>query len=676
MGSHAFGWPGLSPRWAAGDKDFVLTALGTSQVWACVGGGVLNEVFWPNTGRPQLRDLGFLVTGDGFWSEVKRKAKYTVTRHQECAASQQIVHTHERYTLTLDVVCDSKRDVVLVRFALLATNPSEALELHVLAAPHLGGTGNGNSAWVDGSTLFAQKDSEALAIIADDTFTYGSAGFVGQSDGWQDLNANGKITWQFDHAENGNVALTGTVAALSGTIAIGFSTTSSGAKVLARAALAEGFEQILLAYSAGWNAWLDTINIGHIDPELDALALQSAIVLRVHEDTTFAGASVASLATPWGAWHDDPGGYHLVWPRDCAETGFALLALGLVGEARKMLYFLAATQQSDGHWNQNFRPDGEPFWTGMQLDETALPVMLAAKLAELGELLESDVRALRPMVRDAVCFLIANGPTTDQDRWEETAGVNAFTLAATIAALVGAATSGLLDEADATEAISVADEWFSQIDQFLYVEGASLDETYGTKGHYVRVSPREADGKNGTVTIANRNGETAEASWLVGMEFLALVRYGLRSPTDQRILDTVRIVDAELGQTLDGHRLYHRYQLDGYGEQEDGSAFDGTGIGRLWPLLTGERGNYAIDSDEDPLPYLRAIVASTTQGGMIPEQVWDAAPIPARRLYPGRPSGSAAPLVWAHAEYLKLFCAATGKPIIDRLQSVQNRYLQ
>lgn len=129
-------------------------------------------------------------------------------------------------------------------------------------------------------------------------------------------------------------------------------------------------------------------------------------------------------------------------------------------------------------------------------------------------------------------------------------------------------------------------------------------------------------------------------------------------------------------ETLTGV-FYHRYPEDGYGEHEDGRPFDGTGKGRAWPLLTGERGHLAFLLGEDPLPYLRSMARGTGRGGLIPEQVWDAAPLPGKNLSPGKPTGSAQPLVWAHAEYLKLYLAWT-KHIgpVERLARVAARYLE
>ncbi len=160
----------------------------------------------------------------------------------------------------------------------------------------------------------------------------------------------------------------------------------------------------------------------------------------------------------------------------------------------------------------------------------------------------------------------------------------------------------------------------------------------------------------------------------VGGDFLLLVRLGLRSADDPVIRDSVKVLDALLRVDTPNGPAWHRYNGDGYGEHDDGSPFNGTGRGRAWPLLTGERGHYTVAAGGDGVPYLEAMARMTGPGGLIPEQVWDAAPLPARGLYPGRPSGSAMPLVWAHGEYVKLAASIRlGRPV-DRIEAVWARY--
>ncbi|PZA06669.1 MULTISPECIES: glycoside hydrolase family 15 protein [unclassified Meiothermus] len=662
----AFGAPGISPTWASSSKDLIGTALGPSRIWFTLGYGILNEVFWPSTGEPQIRDLGFIVAREGAWYEVKRVQRYTLSTPAPEVPLPRVVHRGEGYTLELEFLVDPNRDVVLVRYRL----EGEGFRLYPLLAPHLGSSGHDNTAWVEGSVVYAQKGSVALALLSEPGFARASAGFVGFSDGWQDFHRNGAMTWSFSRAAEGNVALMSELLAPEGVLALGFAETPEGAQTLARSSLAEGYGAVRARYLEGWEAWARGLRIEGESPELTRMARTSAMVLRVHEDATYPGAVVASLSTPWGASHDDPGGYHLVWPRDAVEAGLALLAAGQVQDARRMLAYLMATQRPDGSWPQNFYPDGRPYWQGLQLDEVALPVLLAVRLAEAGGL--SEGVPVRRMVQKALRFIARNGPYSPQDRWEENAGANPFTLGVQVAAL--AAGADFLPEPDRSYALSLADAWNARIEEWTYVEGTALDRRYGIRGHYVRLSPPGETALRGRIVLANRQGEALSARELLGLEFLYLVRLGLRSPEDPRIRETVRLVEALLRVELPTGIFYHRYNEDGYGEHADGSPFDGWGIGRAWPLLAGEWGHYALLAGEDPLPYLQAMVRSASPGGMIPEQVWDSPPIPERGLFPGRPSGSAMPLVWAHAEYLKLFLALQQGHPSEWLEGVAQRY--
>ncbi|HZD04397.1 MAG TPA: glycoside hydrolase family 15 protein, partial [Longimicrobiales bacterium] len=173
----------------------------------------------------------------------------------------------------------------------------------------------------------------------------------------------------------------------------------------------------------------------------------------------------------------------------------------------------------------------------------------------------------------------------------------------------------------------------------------------------------------GYVPVKNRPpGESrAPAEELVSTDALALVRFGLRAPDDPRIVDTVRVIDELLRVDTPHGPSWHRYNGDGYGEHEDGGAFDGTGVGRAWPLLTGERAHYELAAGhvDEARRLLRAMEDFSSAGGMIPEQIWDAQDLPERELFMGRPSGSAMPLVWAHAEYLKLVRSLRDGEVFD-----------
>jgi glucoamylase len=280
-----------------------------------------------------------------------------------------------------------------------------------------------------------------------------------------------------------------------------------------------------------------------------------------------------------------------------------------------------------------------------------------------------------PMIQSAARYLANNGPISAQDRWEENSGISPFTLAIEIVALIAAAEFLNGDERDYV--LSLADYWNERIEDWTYVTGGPFAAQFGVDGYYVRIGPAAVQGGLcGRVNVANRWGETIPAIALVGMEYLHLVRLGLRSPDDPRIRNTLVVTEGLLKVETPLGIAYRRYNEDGYGEHADGSHYDGNGIGRAWPLLTGERGHFELQLGNDPLPYLQMMARMTGPTGLIPEQVWDGPPVPERGLQPGKPTGSAMPLVWAHAEFLKLLCAWEQKRPLELLKSVEKHLRQ
>ncbi|GHA21659.1 glucan 1,4-alpha-glucosidase [Devosia pacifica] len=648
------GAPGLAPTWSSSDKDMITTGLGASRVWATLGHGIVNEVYWPSTGRPQIRDLGFIVAHKGGWTEIKRADTYLFSLPESYIPLPSVVHESEHYRLELEILPHPQRDCLLIRYALAGDDA----RLYVLLAPHLEGARENDA--VAGQDLAASHKATALCLRADCGFRRTSAGYVGTSDGWQDFANNSRMTWTYPEAGGGNIALTGELASENGILALGFSETAEGARTLARSSLADSYEECRTAFIDSWQEWAQNLRIPYATPELEEAARRSAMVIKCHEDRTYAGAMVASLSVPWGSSHDDAGGYHLVWTRDTVEAAFALITVGLYEDAGRTLNYLVGTQADDGSWAQNYFPDGRGYWSGKQMDEVALPVMLAAKLRAVGHLTNSPLE--EAMVRNAIGFIVRNGPMSDQDRWEENAGASPFTLAMLIVALVTSADYFSAEDRDYL--LSLADCWNERIEDWTYSVDGHLCAGLDLEGYYIRLGPRPSEGGIDSI-ISRRNvlhGETP-AGDLIGLEFLYLVRTGLRAADDPRIAGTVRLIDAKLRAELPTGIAYYRYNGDGYGEHEDGAPFDGIGIGRPWPLLAGERGHYAALSGDDPLPYLDSMQRMTGKGGLIPEQVWDGEAIAKRGLVPGEPSGSAMPLVWAHGELLKLLAThATGQP--------------
>lgn len=643
------------------------TALGPNRLWATFGHGIVNEVYWPSTGHPQIRDMGFIVRTPDGWHEVKRVNKYRLRMPEPWIPVPRFIHRGEGYTLEIEAVPDAMRDVLLVRYAL----SGKECELYVLLAPHLLPDPATNDAYATPEVLRANGGMAALALCTDTAFSRASAGYSGISDGWQDFHAHHCMTWETPDARQGNVALMAELKARRGVLALGFAGTMNGAETLARSALAEGFEAVRERTVRGWREWGDRLRLPTAPRLLAHEAALSAATLKVHEDRAYPGAVVASLSIPWGSARADIGGYHLVWARDAVQAGYGLLACSQEDDARRMLAYLISTQHSDGHWAQNFYPDGTAYWKGIQLDEVGSPILLACSLAERDSL--GGLRGVIATVRRAAAYIARNGPVTPEDRWEESRGLNGYTLAVEVAALAGA--SYFLTGDDRRYALSLADYWNARIEDWLYVDGGRLCEKLDIPGYYVHVAPPPREGGvHGEMLLPNSGGRRVSVENVVSLDFLRLSRLGIRRPDDPCTLHTLVAADALLRVETPAGAGYRRYTGDGYGEHADGAPFDGTGIGRPWPLLTGERGHHALQEGRDPLPYLRAMVAMSGPGGMIPEQVWDAAPIPERGLLPGRPTGGAMPLVWAHSEFLKLLVAHHEGEPLEQLRTVRDRW--
>lgn len=699
---YAPGWPGIPPRWTSSAKDGVGTALSaTSQVWFTHSHGILNEIYYPRVDYACTRDLGLIVTdGQNFFSEEKRHTRTEVQYLAKGVPAYRLINTDNtgRYRIEKEIVADPERDVVLQRIRFVPLQGALAdYRVYVALAPHLGNRGMGNTGWVGDykgmPMLLAERQGEAaLALASSLPWRERSASFVGDGDDWHDLQQHGQLTRTYERAENGNIMLTGEVDLRSsdGTfvLALGFEEHAFGAGHHARASLLDGFDTALEQYVTEWNGWQHSLlALEGSDPSEHNLYRISAAVLRTHAAKEYSGGLIASLSIPWG-FHkgdDDLGGYHLVWTRDLVETVGGLIAAGAEEGARRVLQYLRVTQEPDGHWSQNMWLDGTPYWTGIQLDESGFPILLTAQAWREGTLDTPALAQLWPMVRQAAQFIVQNGPATQQDRWEEDGGYSPFTLAVGISALVAAAE--LADQAGEPQVAAylreTADAWNSNIERWTYVRGTALAQQHGVDGYYVRIAPpdtpQEADDATDIVIVKNRPvGQNVEpAAQLISPDALALVRFGLRAADDPRIVNTVKVVDAMLRVDTPFGPAWHRYNEDGYGEHADGAPFDGTGIGRAWPLLTGERAHYELAAGREDRAWqlLHAMERFANGGGMLPEQVWDAPDIPNRELIFGRPSGSAMPLVWAHAEYVKLRRSLREQRVFDLPPETVQRYL-
>jgi len=694
------GAPGIRPRWTSSAKSAVGTAArAESRVWFTISHGILNEIYSPRLDTACIRDFGFIVTARDYFSEEKRNTRSTVEMIEDGVPAFRLVNTSidDRYRISKTIFSDPVREVVLqdIRFEALVGALSD-YQLHAIVAPHLVNAGADNTGWYGHfkghEMLFAEGRGMSLAVASSVPWLARSVGYVGVSDGWQTLSRGEGLRPEFQRAESGNVALSGTldIAASGGraVLAIGFGLLPEEAGLRALLSLQQPLEAALESYCAGWRqkqAQLLPLD----EPHREGGALNryrvSTAVLSTHRDEA-SGAIIASLSIPWGyaKSDDDLGGYHLVWPRDLVETAGGLLAAGATASAKAVLDYLAATQEADGHWSQNSWLDGRPYWKGIQIDETAFPILLYDMLLRSGAFPPSDRARYTGMILGAAGYIVRNGPATQQDRWEEDGGYSAFTIAVEISALLAAA-DALAAAGQASIArylLDTADGWNEQIDDWAYAKDTELSRKLGIDGYYMRIGYSEGDAharSHGLIPIRNRaDGNAAlEAGMLISPDALALVRFGLRAPDDPRILNTVTAIDALLRRELPAGSYWYRYNDDGYGEHADGAAFDGAGIGRLWPLLTGERAHYELAAGRpaEARRLLAALEASASSGGLLPEQIWDSEDVPRRELSLGRPSGSAMPLVWAHAEHIKLLRSLRDGAVFDMPPQTLNRYV-
>jgi glucoamylase len=688
------GGPGIEPRWTHGAKVAVGTAYSTSShVWYTLDAGCITEVYYPTIDSPQIRDLQFLITdGESFFHDERRNFVGETDCLSEAALGFGVLNREKqgRYCIRKTIFGDPHQNCLLLRTQLEASAALlPKLRMYVLCAPHLeigGWHNNGEVLRLHGHTfLVAYKGSVWVVIGATVPFLECSCGYVGVNDGWTDLADNYRLDWQYDAALDGNIALTGGLdlsRTNEFTVGLAFGATRHDALSTLFQSLSIPFEQIRETFIRQWERTSRRFALAAKSND-SKLFERSVNLLLAHEDKTYPGAMIASLSIPWGdeKSDDELGGYHLVWTRDMVKCVSALLAVGDSSTPLRSLIYLAVSQREDGGFYQNFWIDGRPYWQGLQLDEVAFPVLLAWRLWKHGALANFDPYE---MLRRACGFLIREGPVTPQERWEEASGYSPSTLAVHIAALICGA-EFFADRGDQVTAEFVrdyADFLEAHIERWTVTSQGTL--VPGLKRHYIRINPGsvaqclDEDPNGGSLILANQrpgNRYQFPAKEIVDGGFLELVRYGIRSPDDPLVQDSIRVVDAVLRIETPFGPCWRRYNHDGYGQREDGGSYKYWGVGRPWPLLTGERGHYEIAAGHDPGPYLYALEKFAQGIGLIPEQIWDSPDLPERGLRLGGPTDAALPLLWAHAEYVKLQRSAADGKIFDLIEAAYDRYV-
>jgi glucoamylase len=678
---------GDAPGKPGGNKDgFGTSTTAASKVWHTLNGGELTEVYYPDLGTPAVRDLQFVITDGKSWVDREREDTHhslSLTDARSLSYRQVNTDPQGRYRITKTYTTDPSRNVLMIKvhFESLTNTP---LRLYALYDPSLSKNGDDDSGSTQGSALVASDASAASALVASPAFTKTSSGYLGTSDGWSDLKSDFSMDWNYTSAPDGNVVqtgrmeLTGKPDSQDATLALGFGKTASGAVSAANASLDRGFGDARRANQSGWHGYLSNFTrplsvAGHED-----LYDVSLMVLAASEDKTYRGAGIASptMAWVWGLIPGYNGPYHLVWSRDLYEMATAQIAAGdRAAAGRGLDYLWTHQQQSDGCLPQNSNLDGSPHWGGLQLDEVADPILLSWQLGRTDAGTWSHVHAA------AECIL-AKGPVT-QERWENAIGYSPASIGAEIAGLICAAQIAQANGADDTAAHyrAVADDWRSQLRHWTVTTNGPLSDA----PYFLRLSV-DGDADAGTMYTIADGGPTVDQRTVVDTSFLELVRLGVLRADNADVRSSLPVVDRELAVDTDNGRFWHRFNHDGYGETPDGRPF-GTndGIGRLWPIFAGERGEYELAAGElsgdtaaartAALGRLGAIANTANDGLMLPEQVWDEnPPAGADGNEPGTGTGSATPLGWTHAQFIRLaWSIDAGRPV-ERPRLVSCRY--
>ena len=671
------GAPGADATWRSGDKDGIGTSLSrTSKVWYTLADGTLSETYYPAADTPNVRDLQFAVS-DGTTSQ--RETDDSVVRTAELADPTSLTYrqtsTDEagRWRLTKTYVTDPARSTLMISvdFEVLEGGP---YELFTLYDPSLAGTSTDDAAprpvarW-SRPTPTSRTGRSPVRWSSSTGFTATSTGYVGTSDGWTDL-ADGRLDTTYATAGPGNIAQTGQVpvsgAKTSFTLALGFGADAAEATATARSSLDTGYAATAAAYQREWSGYLASLKKApkNLTGELRTQYDVSLMTVRAHEDKTYPGAFIASLTLPWGQVVNADGaggggaGYHFVWARDLYHQVTSLLAAGDTAAANRAVTWLFTRQQlPDGRFPQNSHVDGSPDQNNVQLDETAFPIVLAWQVGRTGGAFYRD------HIKKAADFLVASGPRTPQERWETEDGYSPSTMASQIAGLTAAADIARKNGDDASAAVyqGTADDWQRNTEKWMYTTTGPV----GDGKYYLRIEG-DGDPDDGDSREYSDAAGVHEERAVLDAGFLELVRLGVKAPNDPYVVGSLPETDRSLATDTPSGRMWHRYTYDGYGEQADGSPWTLAtgGIGRLWPLLSGERGEYELANGRDALSHLRTMHRSANAGYMIPEQAWDR-PEPTSYGHEfGKGTGSAGPLAWAMAQYVRLARGiANGSPV-------------
>ncbi|HLN75562.1 MAG TPA: glycoside hydrolase family 15 protein [Nocardioidaceae bacterium] len=694
------GAPGGKADWTEADK----TGFGTartrgSNVWFTLQDGRASEMYYPDLSTPSARSLELVVTdGRTFTDRESRDTRQRTTRPDARSLGFTQVNTAKsgRYRITKRFVTDPRRDAVEVQIRMKSLD-GKKYKLFALYDPALDNSGMNDRGRTAGHALVATDNDSKLSstLVSRPRFGVTSTGYLGKSDGWTDLRKDHRLNHRYSTAGPGNIVQTGQISGVTGrpghqraTLTLGFGNNAAQARRTANQAARTGFATTARRYDAGWHNYLDSLKrVPASAAGVRRQYLASALVLAAAEDKQNRGAFVASPSMPW-VWGDEveglsspSGAYHLVWSRDAYQFGTALWADGDRAAARRIVDWLFKVQQKpDGSFPQNSDVTGKPVWTNLQLDEVALPIVLA-------HLVGRDDASTYAGVKRAADF-IANfkdpetgrsAPYSPQERWENQSGYSPNSIAAQIAGLVCAADLARRngDDASAARWLKLADEWQAKVKSWTVTKTGPLSDA----PYFLRLTKDGNPNAGTTYSIGDGGPSAVDQRKVVDASFLDLVRFGIEQSDDADVLSTLPVVDRELKVNTPNGPFWHRFNFDGYGETRTGGEWTitdpdtHTTLGRGWPLLTGERGEYAVTAGGNGARYLKAMAAATGPSDMLAEQVWDGRPPTGRRCCrAGEGTRSATPLVWSHAGLVRLaWTIQKGSPV-DQQDVVAKRY--
>jgi glucoamylase len=754
------GAPGAEPFWAYAGKTGIGTSFEqyqnghysdeaptgeVSKVWFSIAKGMITETMFGLIHQAQIKDMQFVVVGKDFTVteaddlDVTIDYLYKDDKGRPLSLAYKVVSKDKqgRFSLEKHIFTDPDGQSLFVRS--IFNTQLEGVKAYVSVNPYVDNNGLDDFAKTTEQGLLAWQDNSYLSLQGAQPFKQTSVGFTGVSDGLNQLKTTQQLTQVYKNTgeQSGNVSLLAELGEIGENsqfdLTLSFGNSEQISFKQGQATLAKGYQAVLDNYNGkgealGWQDYLQSLaplnNMSEQTADNGKLLYTSAMVLKAQEDKTHAGALIASLSNPWGetvSAKTGSTGYKAVWVRDFYQVAMAFMAMGDNATAKTAFEYLEKVQVNSktpgnkgdtGWFLQKTHVDGELEWVGVQLDQTAMPLMLAWKLHQAGVLTDAELTDwYSRMLKPAADFLVEGGranilwndtqitpPATQQERWEEQEGYSPSTTAAVVAGLITAADIAKLagDDANATRYLNTAKRYNNDIEKLMFTTTGNLESSASDGEYFIRIG-QDKDANSNTKINANNGREGFNKKQILDGGFLELVRYGVRDALAPSIVKTLPEYDDEtLTDNLqvkysfeftDGSGTfagYRRYGNDGYGEDEVTGANYAEGgknspgqRGRVWPFFTGERGHYEIaaanannslDATKQQAiknSYVKGLEQFANQGMMLPEQVWDGVGINKAGYTLGEGTNSATPLAWTHAEYVKLVRSLSDKQVWD-----------